>query len=87
MAERTNAISQLAVNDQGFIFDPDTGQSYTTNAQGRLIIQALDKDEPGQAIPNQILDQILERFQVSSKEAERDLEEFMDQLRCMGLVK
>jgi hypothetical protein len=83
MADRTNPISQLAVNDQGFIFDPDTGQSYTTNAQGRFIIKALGKDEPAQAI----LDQILELFQVSSQEAERDLEEFMDQLRCMGLVK
>jgi PqqD family protein of HPr-rel-A system len=83
MADRTNPISQLAVNDQGFIFDPDTGQSYTTNAQGRLIIQALGKDEPAQAI----FDQILEMFQVSSQEAERDLEEFMDQLRCLGLVK
>ncbi len=83
MADKTNLISQLAVNDQGFIFDPDTGQSYTTNAQGRHIIQALGKDEPAQAI----LDQILELFQVSSQDAERDLEEFMDQLRCMGLVK
>lgn len=83
MADKTNLISQLAVNDQGFIFDPDTGQSYTTNGLGRHIIQALGKDEPAQAI----LDQILELFQVSSQDAERDLEEFMDQRRCMGLVK
>ena len=82
MADRTNPVSKLAVNDQGFIFDPNTGQSYTANAQGRLIIKALDNDLPAEAI----LDQILELFQVSSQEAERDLEEFMDQLRCLGLV-
>jgi len=82
MADRKKPISQLDVNEQEFIFNPNTGQSYTTNAQGRLIIQALDKDEPAEAI----LDQILELFQVSSQEAERDLEEFMDHLRCLGLV-
>ncbi len=83
MEDKTHPISQMTVNDQGFIFDPDTGQSYTTNAQGRLIINALGKDKPAKAI----LEQILELFKVSSKEAERDLEEFMGQLRCLGLVK
>lgn len=82
MANNANTLSQLTVNDKGFVFDPNTGQGYTANAQGRLIIKALGKNEPAKAI----LDEILDMFQVSSQEAERDLEEFMDQLRCHNLI-
>jgi len=34
-------LKQLAVSDTGFIFDPQTGQSFTVNKTGHLVLAML----------------------------------------------
>lgn len=36
-------LRQLAVSDTGFVFDPQTGQSFTVNATGRLVLDCLKR--------------------------------------------
>ncbi|MBS2011173.1 MAG: PqqD family protein [Cyanobacteria bacterium SZAS TMP-1] len=37
-------LRQLAMSDAGFIFDPQTGQSFTVNKTGHLVINMLKDD-------------------------------------------
>ena len=34
-------LNRLAINDEGFIFDPETGNSFTVNGTGLFIIKLL----------------------------------------------
>ena len=38
-------LRQLAVSDTGFVFDPQTGQSFTVNATGRLVLDCLKRSD------------------------------------------
>ncbi len=76
-------ISRLQVNNQGFVFDPQTGQGYTANDTGRFVLKAIAENTP----PVKILDRIQENFDVTLEEAEKDMADFMDQLRCLGLSR
>ena len=74
-------ISRLQINNQGFVFDPQTGQGYTANDTGRFVLKAISENTPSV----KILDLIQENFDVTLKEVEQDMADFMDQLRCLGL--
>ena len=37
-------LRQLAMSDTGFIFDPQTGQSFTVNKTGHLVIEMLKEN-------------------------------------------
>ncbi len=75
-------IHQLAVNDEGFVFDPTTGESFTVNATGLFIIRAL---KAGDSITD-ILGQVQDQFEVRPESAERDVTDFMSQLEGLHLV-
>lgn len=45
---RAERLKQLAVSDTGFIFDPVTGQSFTVNSTGRLVIEMLKNEGTAQ---------------------------------------
>ncbi|OAQ20357.1 HPr-rel-A system PqqD family peptide chaperone [Thermosulfurimonas dismutans] len=74
-------ISRLAISDEGFVFDPETGNSYTVNETGLFILQKLKEG----LSPTAIVEAILEEYEVSPEEAERDVEEFLEGLRRFGL--
>ena len=48
-------LSSLAISDNGFIFKPSTGESYTTNEIGLFIINLLRKDRSGEEIIEAIM--------------------------------
>jgi len=76
-------IAKLAINDEGFIFDPETGNSYTTNPTGLLILRML-KEGKGE---EEIVKALTEEFGAEEEEARRDLYDFLEQLRAYGLVE
>jgi len=39
-----NKITRLAISDEGFIFDPERGDSFTTNKTGLYILELLKND-------------------------------------------
>lgn len=76
-------IQRLAMNESGFLFDPQTGTSYTTNFVGLEIIKMLREGTD----PEEIKTGIVETYEVSPEEAERDIIDFMELLKSKGFVE
>ncbi len=75
-------LQRLAISDEGFIFDPATGNSFTTNRVGLWIMEQLKKDKTS----SQILQDMVEQFDTDPEEAQRDLMDFIEQLRSCRLL-
>ncbi len=78
-----NKLSRIALNDEGFIFDPETGNSYTVNRTGLFILRLLKEGKS----EKEIVKSLTETFNVDEREAERDLIDFVEQLRLYGLLE
>jgi len=70
-------IQRLALNDSGFVFDPESGRSFTANIVGLYILRFLQAHDDAE----QLLAAILTDFEVSRVDAERDITEFSTQVR------
>lgn len=75
-------LRSLALNPDGFAFDPTTGESFTLNPTGLAILEGLREG----LTHEQITARVAERFQVSVDDASRDLDDFMDHLRAFRLL-
>ena len=75
-------LNSLAISDNGFIFKPSTGESFTTNELGLLIINLL-KDGKSADI---IIQEITEEFDVDAIAAGRDLYEYLDFLKRENML-
>lgn len=76
------ALSQIALSDEGFVFDPNTGDSFQVSATGLFLIQAL-KDGRSDDEAAQLL---TEKYEVSLEEARRDCADFRSRLRNLNLA-
>ena len=76
-------LERLAINDEGFIFDPETGNSYTVNKTGLFIVKLLKEGKSEE----EIVKALSEKFDVSEEDARRDLVDFMEQLRLYGFLE
>jgi PqqD family protein of HPr-rel-A system len=75
-------LGRLAINDDGFLFDPMTGESFTVNGAGALIIKSLKE---GKSAP-QTAEALMASFEASHQEAERDVNDFLGHLRALKLI-
>jgi hypothetical protein len=79
----TDQLMTLAVNKNGFIFDPENGVSYTVNETGLFILQklqaGLDKDKITALLPLE--------YEVELDGARSDVEHFMAMLKALSLVQ
>lgn len=66
----------IAISDSGFIFDPLTGNSFSTNPIGLEIIEQLKLNKSVAEIKNNLLEQ----YDVVSIAIEKDLDDFLQQL-------
>ena len=71
-----DTIKHLAISDSGFVFDPTIGKSYTVNESALWVLKQIQQSNDIDAIERNII----EEFDVSEKQAERDLSEFFEQL-------
>ena len=78
-----NKLNRLAINDEGFIFDPETGSSFTVNQTGLFILKLLKEGKSQE----EIVEALTQEFDVSREEAARDLIDFLEQLRLNGLLR
>lgn len=78
----SSKLQNLAMNDNGFIFDPNSGYSYTSNETGlyimKLLAQGKDKDE--------ICRLFCEEYDVSEDNFNSDYEHYMLMLEALALV-
>jgi len=71
------ALKRLAISESGFIFDPETGHSFSVNETGMFILKELQNNQN----PSQVQQAIVNSYEISNRDAERDLIEFIGLLR------
>ena len=73
----------IATSEDGFLFNPTTGDSFSTNAIGAEILLLMKKVMP----LVQIVETICEKYDVDKSLLERDLEEFSIQLKDYNILE
>lgn len=76
-------LKNLAISDTGFIFDPFSGKTFTVNEVGMVIIQSLKNGEDVAFIQNRIM----EEFDTTLDQLERDISDFLIQLKEQSLIQ
>jgi len=72
----------IAVSDSGFVFNPDTGESYTVNPIGVDIINFLKESDSIIEISNHIR----LKYNVDQPTFEKDFDDFMGLMRNYSLI-
>ena len=70
-------LQRLAVSESGFVFDPVSGHNFTVNETGLVILRLLLKNTEMEPV----LAQLEQDYDVSHRDAERDVLEFAATLR------
>jgi len=73
----SEALRRLATSDSGFVFDPVNGESYTVNPTGLAILRLLKEGRSYY----EVLEHIANEYEVDSRQAERDIADYIIQLR------
>jgi PqqD family protein of HPr-rel-A system len=80
----TSRLRDLALSDQGFVFDPLSGYTFTVNPTGLLVLRLLKEGRPSA----EIVRELQEAFDFDGGEdVGRDVDEMILRLREQGLVK
>ncbi|MBT3251259.1 MAG: PqqD family protein [Candidatus Marinimicrobia bacterium] len=74
--------SELTLSDSGFLFDHNSGLTYTLNVTGQFIFNCME--DGLQAVD--ILGKIMKEFEVNEDTARKDMDDFYRQLTDMGLI-
>jgi len=77
-----DSLRQLAINEEGFVFNPVTGESWTVNSTGLSILKLLQKGEDEDTIARHIAAE----FEVDLETARRDVVDFIEKLRSYRLL-
>ncbi len=75
-------LGDLALSDNGFAFDPYSGATFTINATGVCVLQAMKEGLAREAIGARVR----ERFQAGGADVARDVDDFIALLRQHGIV-
>ncbi|MDO9152432.1 MAG: PqqD family protein [Paludibacter sp.] len=73
----------IATSDEGFLFNPTTGDSFSTNVIGAEIINLLKKD----ILLIEVADKICSKYDVDRSLFDRDLEDFTLQLKDYSILE
>lgn len=72
----------IATSEEGFLFNPTTGDSFSTNKIGAEIIMLMKKDMS----PAEVVEKICEKYDVDKSLFERDFEDFSLQLKEYSIL-
>lgn len=72
----------IATNEQGFVFNPSTGDSFRGNSMATEIIEWMKAGKT----PSDIKNLMLEKYEAPRAVIEKDLDEFLSSLKEMGLI-
>jgi len=73
----------IAVSETGFLFDPNTGESFNLNKTGKLIFKLLAENKKQEEIESVVL----EKYDVEAHVFQRYLDEFLMMLRQFNLIE
>lgn len=73
----------IATSEEGFLFNPTTGDSFSTNSIGSEIILLMKKDKS----VNEVVNAICDKYDVDKSLFERDLDDFTLQLKEFSILE
>jgi hypothetical protein len=73
----------IATSESGFIFNPGTGDSYSANPIAAEILLLLKEKTPEAVIKSKIL----EKYEVTPSQFEKDWDDFINQLRSANILE
>ena len=82
MMKRPPPKAGLRVNDQGTVFDPETGETYTVNDTGLIIFRLLQEDLGVE----QIHQHLGKEYEMTLQECKRALMDFTAVLKMYDLL-
>lgn len=74
--------ANLAVSESGFVFMPSTGETFTLNPIGKLVLGFLQQEKS----EDEIIAEITREYDVDRVTFQRDLHDFLSQLRQFNLM-
>jgi hypothetical protein len=79
----TRLRKNIALSDSGFVFDPSTGNSFTTNPIGMSIIRLLQESQNEE----RIISALLQEYETEKTMLKRDLDDFLKMLSRLKLIE
>ncbi len=73
----------IALSENGFVFNPTTGDSFTLNGTGKIVLSLINE---GKSI-EQITEQMLNDYEVDQATFDRYLSDFINELRINNLLE
>jgi len=73
----------IAISDSGFVFNPSTGDSFSTNQIGVEIINLLKE---GKDI-SEVVNEVTSKYNVEKSNLEKDLGDFFSMLTSFQIIK
>ncbi len=73
----------IAISDSGFVFNPSTGDSFSTNQIGVEIINLLKE---GKEISD-VVNEVTSKYNVEKSNLEKDLGDFFSMLTSFQIIK
>jgi alpha-N-acetylglucosamine transferase len=73
----------IAVSENGFLFDPTTGESYSLNKTGQLIVKLISEGNS----EAKIIESIQAKYDIESAALQRYLDDFIMMLQQMNLLE
>jgi len=73
----------IAISDNGFVFNPSTGDSFTMNNTGKEVLLLIKE---GKSV-DEISEILMEKYDVDSTTIERYLTDFMNDLSVNNLLE
>ena len=78
-----NIRKNIAISENGFIFNPLTGDSFSVNETGLFVLQKLKEGENREMIMQALQDE----FKLDANSAEIDLNDFLSMLKSYQLTE
>jgi PqqD family protein of HPr-rel-A system len=75
-------LDSLALNNQGFVFDPATGNSFTLNPSGMLLVKGLREGLDQGDLATRLAD----AYAIPPEQARSDVADFIRDLARLGLT-
>jgi hypothetical protein len=73
----------IAISESGFVFNPETGTSFTTNSLGVAILKQLKTKTSTEGI----IASIIKNYEIDETTCEKDLEDFLRILSQFNLIE
>jgi Coenzyme PQQ synthesis protein D (PqqD) len=73
----------IAISESGFIFNPSTGDSFSTNLLGQEIIRLLQSEKS----VDEVMESVQEKFSIDKQTLEKDLADFLYMLQSYQIIR